>query len=265
LRQVIGNLVSNAVKFTETGHVSVVASCEPNGSHSILTVEVSDSGRGMAANQTSQLFTDFYRVEDKDAPKVPGTGLGLAIARRFARMMGGEITVYSVPTQGSCFTFTSQIRVLEGTENQPAPSLSVVEDSDDSVKVPGQKSILVVDDTPSNRMVVRAFLKKSEFEITEATNGAEALECLERNPVDLILLDMKMPVMDGRETLAEMARRGGRIGATPVIMLTANAAPEDRARFLALGVAGYIAKPVKKSVLLSEIRRVAADQLSGAA
>jgi len=265
LRQVIGNLVSNAVKFTETGHVSVVASCEPNGSHSILTVEVSDSGRGMAANQTSQLFTDFYRVEDKDAPKVPGTGLGLAISRRFARMMGGEVTVYSVPTQGSCFTFTSQIRVLEGTENQPVPSLSVVEDSDDSVKVPGQKSILVVDDTPSNRMVVRAFLKKSEFEITEATNGAEALECLERNPVDLILLDMKMPVMDGRETLAEMARRGGRIGATPVIMLTANAAPEDRARFLALGVAGYIAKPVKKSVLLSEIRRVAADQLSGAA
>ena len=111
-------------------------------------------------------------------------------------------------------------------------------------------------------MVVRAFLKKSEVEITEATNGAEAIACLERQSVDLILLDMKMPVMDGRETLAEMARRGGRIGATPVIMLTANAAPEDRERYLALGVAGYIAKPVRKSVLLSEIRRVAGSQLT---
>ncbi|AZV80490.1 response regulator [Parasedimentitalea marina] len=265
LRQVIGNLVSNAVKFTDAGHVSVVAYCKPNGSQSTLTVEVSDSGRGMTANQSSHLFTDFYRVEDKDAPKVPGTGLGLAIARRFARMMGGDITVLSSPTQGSCFTFTSQISVLESTENHPVPSLSVVQDSDDSVKVPGQKSILVVDDTASNRMVVRAFLKKSEFEITEATNGAEALECLERKPIDLILLDMKMPVMDGRETIAEMARRGGRIGATPVIMLTANAAPEDRERYLALGVAGYIAKPVKKAVLLSEIRKVAADQIIGAA
>ena len=114
-------------------------------------------------------------------------------------------------------------------------------------------------------MVVRAFLKKSEFEIIEATNGAEALECLESRPVDLILLDMKMPVMDGRETIAEMARRGGQIGATPVIMLTANAAPEDRERYLALGVAGYIAKPVRKAVLLSEIRKVTAEHLTGAA
>lgn len=262
LRQVIGNLVSNAVKYTETGRVSVKAHCEPNGSQSILTVEVSDSGRGMTADQRSQLFTDFYRIEDKDAPKVPGTGLGLAIARSFARMMGGDIAVSSSPAQGSCFTFTSQIKVLEETEVHSVSPPSEVRDYDDSARGLGPKSILLVDDTPSNRMVVRAFLKKSEFEITEATNGAEALACLERQSVDLVLLDMKMPVMDGRETLAEMARRGGRIGATPVIMLTANAAPEDRERYLALGVAGYIAKPVKKSVLLSEIRRVAADQLA---
>ncbi|WIY24400.1 ATP-binding protein [Parasedimentitalea psychrophila] len=260
LRQVIGNLVSNAVKYTEAGHVSVVAHCEPNGSQSMLTVAVSDSGRGMTANQISELFTEFYRVENKDAPAVPGTGLGLAIARRFARMMGGDITVSSSPARGSCFTFTSLVRVLEEPKVYSSPSQSEVQPDDGSARDAGIKSILLVDDTASNRMVVRAFLKKSEVEITEATNGAEALECLERQPVDLILLDMKMPVMDGRETLAEMARRGGRIGATPVIMLTANAAPEDRERYLALGVAGYIAKPVRKSVLLSEIRRVAGSQ-----
>lgn len=262
LRQVIGNLVSNAVKYTETGHVTVSAFCTPNNGHSTLTVEVSDSGRGMTSKQIPQLFTDFYRAEDKDAPKVPGTGLGLSIARRYARMMGGDITVTSTPLKGSCFTFTSQIRILEKTDIQVEPCHSGIEAYGGSTKAPGVKSILLVDDTPSNRMVVRAFLKNSEFEITEATNGVEALEHLERQSIDLILLDMKMPVMDGRETLAEMARRGGRIGATPVIMLTANAAPEDRARYLALGVSGYIAKPVKKTVLLSEIRRVAADRFT---
>ena len=260
LRQVIGNLVSNAVKYTEAGQISVKVRCEPNGNQSTLTVAVSDSGRGMTDNQVSQLFTEFYRVESKDAPAVPGTGLGLAIARRFARMMGGDITVSSSPGRGSCFTFTSQIRVLEEPKRQLAPVQSKDKVVCNSAGELGIKSILLVDDTSSNRMVVRSFLKKSDVEIIEAANGAEAIDCLERKPVDLILLDMKMPVMDGRETLAEMERRGGRIGSTPVIMLTANAAPEDRERYLALGVAGYMAKPVKKSVLMSEIRRVAGLQ-----
>lgn len=262
LRQVIGNLVSNAIKYTESGHVLVKARGTQNGALSTLTIEVTDTGRGMTQNQTSQLFTDFYRVEDKNAPTVPGTGLGLSIARRFARMMEGNITVVSTPAQGSCFTFTCPVKVLEVSED---PTFSVATQPQLHAGAPsdlGVKSILLVDDTKSNRTVVRAFLKHGDFEITEACNGAEALACLEEKPVDLVLLDMKMPVMDGQETLAEMARRGGRIAATPVIMLTANAAPEDRARFLALGIAGYIAKPVKKSVLLSEIRKVATGTAS---
>ncbi|WP_411351929.1 ATP-binding protein [Leisingera aquaemixtae] len=265
LRQVIGNLLSNAIKYTEAGHVSVVASSEQNGSQSMLTVQVSDTGRGMTADQVSRLFTEFYRVEDKNAPSVPGTGLGLAIARRLARMMNGEITVHSSPAKGSCFTFTCQVRVLEASEVPSAPSQSGTLDCGGGAKDLGVRSILLVDDTRSNRMVVSAFLKKGDVEIIEAGNGAEALACLERRSVDLVLLDMKMPVMNGRETLAEMARRGGRIGATPVIMLTANAAPEDRARYLALGASGYIAKPVNKSVLLSEIRKVAAGRTTRAA
>ncbi|MGR3762316.1 ATP-binding protein (plasmid) [Roseobacteraceae bacterium NS-SX3] len=265
LRQVIGNLVSNAVKYTEAGHVFVAARAEQDGGQSTITVEVSDTGRGMTADQVSRLFTEFYRAEDKNAPSVPGTGLGLAIARRFARMMGGDITVCSSPAGGSCFTFTCEVRVLEASEIQSAPSQSDDLDFAGGAGDLGVQSILLVDDTRSNRMVVCAFLKKGGFEIIEASNGAEALDCLERRCVDLVLLDMKMPVMDGRETLAEMTRRGGRIGATPVIMLTANAAPEDRARYLALGAAGYIAKPVKKSVLLSEIRKVASARVTRAA
>lgn len=257
LRQVIGNLLSNAIKYTENGKVSVVVSSEQSGELSTLRVEVFDTGRGMTAEQLSQLFTEFYRAEDKNAPSVPGTGLGLAIARRFAQMMDGDISVRSSPAKGSCFTFTCQVRVLEESEVQSDPSQSELPNCSFDALDLGVRSILLVDDTRSNRMVVSAFLKNGDCEIIEATNGAEALACLEQRPVDIVLLDMKMPVMNGRETLTEMARRGGRIGATPVIMLTANAAPEDRARYLALGAAGYIAKPIKKSVLLSEIRKVA--------
>ncbi|MEP2718918.1 ATP-binding protein [Pseudophaeobacter sp.] len=265
VRQVVGNLVSNAIKYTEDGHVTLLAYCVTEGDNATLTIEVTDSGRGLTPKQMSKLFTEFYRAEDRDSPKVPGTGLGLSIARRFARMMGGDILVRSSPKRGSCFTFTSEIKVLEKSEIA-APVSRVTADAPPNAEPDlGANSVLLVDDTKSNRMVVRAFLKNFDLRITEAVNGAEALECLEEQPYDLILLDMKMPVMDGGETLAEMARRGGRIGATPVIMLTANAAPEDRKRFLDLGATGYIAKPVKKSVLLSEIRKVTSNRSSDAA
>jgi len=260
LRQVIGNLVSNAVKFTETGHIKVQVSSQQVDATCVLTVQVSDTGRGIAANQIPHLFAEFYRAVDKNAPTVPGTGLGLSIARRFARMMGGDISVRSVLKAGSCFSFTSQLKILEEPQSPPEfPNAKHVTDNPQALDHDlGVKSILLVDDTQSNRMVVRSFLKKSNVEIIEAEDGAKALKCLEQRPVDLVLLDMKMPIMDGEETLLEMARRGGRIAATPVIMLTANAATEDRQRFLALGALGYIAKPVKKSVLLSEIRSVSA-------
>ncbi|WP_122073504.1 ATP-binding protein [Pseudophaeobacter sp. EL27] len=264
LRQVIGNLVSNAVKFTEAGHITVNVTAQQVEDQSILTIQVLDTGRGIASNQIPHLFTEFYRAVDKNAPTVPGTGLGLAIARRFARMMGGDISISSVPKQGSCFTFTCQIKVLEepkaSQDHSNVQSITKATQRTDqgADQDLGLHTILLVDDTQSNRMVVRSFLKKSNVEIIEAEDGSKAMKCLEQRPVDLVLLDMKMPVMDGEETLTEMTRRGGRIAETPVVMLTANAAPEDRQRFLALGALGYIAKPVKKSVLLSEIRRIAA-------
>lgn len=260
LRQVIGNLVSNAVKFTETGQIKITVTSQQIKDQSTLTFTVADTGRGIAADQIPHLFTEFYRAEDKNAPTVPGTGLGLAIARQFAQKMGGDITISSTPKQGSSFIFTCQLAVVE--EPKTTDEVSNVQSINSRAQGTdgdlGVKTILLVDDTQSNRMVVRSFLKKSEVKIIEAEDGAKALKSLEQTPVDLVLLDMKMPIMDGEETLLEMARRGGRIAATPVVMLTANAAPEDRQRFLALGALGYIAKPVKKSVLIAEIRRIAA-------
>ncbi|MCA2009392.1 ATP-binding protein [Tritonibacter mobilis] len=253
LRQVIGNLLSNAVKYTDKGEVTVHASAETEGDHVIIKVKVADTGRGMTPEQTERLFQDFYRVEDKSAPTVPGTGLGLPIARRFARMMNGDITLSTNPAQGSCFTFTCRVRVLESAV------LSSVSPSTTDIKFTdlGVQSILLVDDTASNRLVVRSFLKDFDLDLIEANNGADALAILDHSSVDLVLLDMKMPVMDGQDTLLAMTARGGRIAATPVVMLTANAAPEDRELFLSLGAVGYIAKPVRKADLLTEIKRVA--------
>ncbi|AUQ53455.1 ATP-binding protein [Phaeobacter inhibens] len=252
VRQVIGNLVSNAVKYTETGQVEVVADCEDIGGRMMLRVAVSDTGRGMTPEQSAKLFTDFYRAKDKNAPNVPGTGLGLAIARHLARIMGGDITVQTGRDWGSCFTFLCPITALDASEVEVLPQQTARAETGEL----GDLSILLVDDTTSNRLVVRAFLKNSGVRITDAENGAEALDALERQPFDLVLLDMKMPVMDGRETLTEMLRRGGRVGATPVVMLTANAAPEEQELFLRLGAVSYLSKPVKKSVLLSEIRKI---------
>ncbi|OIQ24409.1 MAG: hybrid sensor histidine kinase/response regulator [Alphaproteobacteria bacterium MedPE-SWcel] len=254
LRQVIGNLLSNAIKYTEVGQVTVHASAMMEGDQAIIEVRVTDTGRGMTPEQTERLFQDFYRAEDKNAPTVPGTGLGLSIARRFARMMAGDITLTSSPIQGSCFTFSFRVRVLKAAAIPGAsPPAADIEITD-----LGVRSILLVDDTTSNRLVVRTFLKSFNIELVEACNGAEALAILDCLPVDLVLLDMKMPVMDGQETLSAMIAHGGRIAATPVVMLTANAAAEDRELFLNLGAVGYLAKPVRKALLLAEIQRVAA-------
>ncbi|UTS79775.1 ATP-binding protein [Phaeobacter piscinae] len=261
LRQVIGNLVSNAIKYTESGRVEVVADCESTDGQFRLRVAVSDTGRGMTPEQSAKLFTDFYRAKDKNAPNVPGTGLGLAIARHLARIMGGDITVQTGRGWGSCFTFHCPITALEASEVEVLPPQTAGTEVDDL----GNLSILLVDDTASNRLVVRAFLKNSGVQIVDAENGSEALDCLERRPFDLVLLDMKMPVMNGRETLTEMLRRGGRIGATPVIMLTANAAADEQELFLQLGAVSYLSKPVKKSVLLSEIRKATSMQAARSA
>lgn len=252
LRQIISNLVSNAVKYTEQGAVKVDVVARPGEGSTRLVVNVNDTGRGMSEQDLTQLFSDFFRAENKDAPSVPGTGLGLSIARRLARNMGGDLVVSSQLGEGSRFTLTCDIRAVEPpTKITPQPAAPNGAEAE-----LGKCRVLVVDDTASNRRVVRAFLQGSDVEILEAENGAEALACLAETEVDLVLLDMRMPVMDGKETLIQMAKSEPRIANTPVVMLTANAATEDRETYLGLGAVGYIAKPVRKAVLLAEIQRV---------
>ncbi|WP_293574186.1 ATP-binding protein [Phaeobacter sp.] len=254
LRQILSNLVSNAVKYTETGRIDVDIFAEPSGRKTRLIVQVKDTGRGLSAEDLTQLFSDFFRAENSNAPSVPGTGLGLSIARRLARKMGGDLVVESELGKGSTFTLTCDIWAAEMVATPAVAATTQSAESDDL----GVKSLLVVDDTASNRRVVRAFLQRFDVELLEAENGREALDILATKQVDLILLDMRMPVMDGKEMLIELAKAPPETAQTPVVMLTANAATEDRETYLALGASGYIAKPVRKNVLLQEINRVAA-------
>ncbi|MBM9594728.1 ATP-binding protein [Roseitranquillus sediminis] len=249
IRQVLSNLISNAVKFSERGRIDVIVRAEPDGEAVVFSIDVADEGPGLTDQDMEQLFRDFARIEREDRPTSAGTGLGLSIARGFARMMGGDITVASQPGQGSIFTFKFRAAIVE-----PSPLADA--SGGKSASLVGVRSILLVDDTASNRYVVRALLRQYHVELVEAENGQEALEALRQRDFSLVLLDMHMPVLDGPQTIAEMKQAGGRISQTPVIALTADAAPEDRERYLAHGISGYLAKPIRRADLLAEIARV---------
>ncbi|MEL0438035.1 ATP-binding protein [Phycobacter sp. K97] len=258
LRQAISNLVSNAIKYTESGGVRIRACCQDKFGRTELMVEVADTGPGISENELPNLFSEFYRIEGTSTIRTPGTGLGLSIARQLARLMGGDISVSSRLGKGSQFNLAVQIRSIEA----PTKPLRDGVDKLGSNEEIGIQKLLVVDDTASNRVVVRSLLGKAKLEISEAEDGDVALRMMEDRDFDVVLLDMQMPNLNGRETLMEMVRRGGRIGETPVIMLTANAAPEDRKEMLELGASGYISKPVRKATLLEEIRRVSSGKRS---
>ncbi len=167
--------------------------------------------------------------------------------------MNGDITVRSERGAGASFTFEFDMgRIAE------APAAPVQMETATQVRrlFSGVRSILVVDDNASNRYVVRAFLKKLDLELVEAQNGAVALEALRQRPFDLVLLDMHMPVMDGQATFRAMRESGGPLAEIPVIALTADAADEDRDRYLALGMSGYLPKPIDRPGLLAEMQRV---------
>ncbi|MGB0497531.1 MAG: ATP-binding protein [Rubricella sp.] len=237
LRQCLGNLVSNAVKYTDAGRVMVSA----HWSDGWLRIDVEDTGPGIPLADRERLFTPFTRLGDAN---LPGSGLGLAITRSLVSAMGGFVQVDSDPGIGSRFRIgmPAPVTTPPAPPRQPAPSLSP------AVSLTGRR-ILVVDDIVTNRIVAVAMLQQEGFETLEAGSGAEALERLAGEGADLVLLDMNMPGMDGAETFARIRASGTPWADVPVVALTADAMDEDRERYLALGIDGYIAKPLDRSRL----------------
>jgi len=254
VRQCISNLVSNAIKFTETGNVTIAAHVVPLGNDIFeAQLSVRDTGLGMSAEVLDRLFTPFTQADASTSRQFGGTGLGLSISQKLARLMGGDITVTSELGKGSSFTLA--FRAAAGRYVEEAPKDA---DADQTGGARWAKGlvVLLVDDHPLNRKVARLFLEPLGIEIVEAENGKDALHLMGTRAFDLVLLDMHMPVMDGPETLRRMRAADAPYADIPVIALTADSLGPDNSRYDLMGANGYIQKPIDHRELTLEIGRV---------
>jgi PAS domain S-box-containing protein len=248
VRQCLSNLVSNAIKFTETGEVQVSARLKAGAAAPFMEISVSDTGIGMTEEQTARLFSDFMQADESTTRRFGGTGLGLSISRKLARLMGGDITVESANGAGSTFRLTFAVRNLDEGEAIPAPA--VASTGVEPREWAGRR-VLLADDNPINRKVAQMFLKPLGVVVVEVADGSQALEKLAADRFDLVLMDVHMPVMDGIEAVSRLRASNAPWASTPVIALTADAMQGDRERFLAAGMDGYVAKPIEPNALFT--------------
>lgn len=251
VRQCLSNLISNGLKFTERGEVTVmVGSYDPE--QSLLTITVEDTGIGMSDDVQSRLFQPFAQADNSTTKKYGGTGLGLSISRQLARLMGGDLTATSQEGAGSSFRLTFKAKVLTVAETTSRAFQSPQSATPVVARLLG-RSILLTDDNLINRQVVKLFLAPLGCAIIEATNGREALDALARSDIDLVLLDVHMPIMDGKETIHRIRTSDQNWRTVPVIALTADAMLGDREHLLGLGMSDYLPKPIDQRALIGKI------------
>lgn len=254
VRQILLNLVSNALKFTDAGEVRVALAALPDAPPGAARIgfSVSDTGLGISPDQQTRLFDAFVQAEASTARRFGGTGLGLAICRQLAGLMGGEITVESTQGQGSTF------RLIIDLPLAAAPDIETAESASDA-GLEGLR-ILVAEDNPINQAVARAILETLGARIDTAENGALALERLAEGVYDLVLMDVHMPVMDGVEALSRI--RAGEVGdpTLPVIALTADAMSGQDLKFMARGFDAVQPKPIQPAALIAAILDLQAAQ-----
>ncbi|MFZ2648774.1 MAG: ATP-binding protein [Burkholderiaceae bacterium] len=270
LRQIVTNLVGNALKFTQQGAVIVVMRTLPDAPNCPLAIEISDTGIGIPADKLEAIFEPFVQAETSTTRQYGGTGLGLAISRRFARALGGDVTASSVPGQGSTFRVTLETGSLEGVQwLSPEVLASVKEEHDVMDEAPWQFAparVLVVDDAAENRELVRLVLEAAGLQVSEAEHGAAALEHMAVKGADLVLMDVQMPVMDGYTATRLLRERGCKVA---VLALTANAMKGFEREIEAAGFSGYLTKPVDIDAMLAELslhldgKRVAMSEATG--
>ena len=246
LRQVLLNLLGNAVKFTDVGQVRLDVHLQRiDAAQAQIRFEVSDTGIGMDAAQMQRLFQPFEQVGDASR-RAGGSGLGLSISRQLVRLMGSDILLRSVPDEGSRFWFDLVLPVL-------ATGAEVGRAEPTVIGYAGEpRRVLIVDDIPENREMLAYLLRLLGFEIDEAANGESALQRVRARRPDLILMDMMMPVMDGVEATRLIRHLDG-MAQVPVVAISASVAPDDQRRWLAAGANAFEAKPIRRESLLRQI------------
>ncbi|HUH10845.1 MAG TPA: ATP-binding protein [Brevundimonas sp.] len=291
LRQVLNNLISNAMKFTDDGAITLRLNAWPDehGAH-VLLIDIEDTGAGMTPEQLRRLFTPFDQTTDGVAARFGGSGLGLAISRDLIELMGGRLTVRSTPGQGSIFTLSVILPRGAGAETPPTalapearatitralarpvaapvtapapePEPEIEQEiaaepsspEDDLAEAPLR--VLVVDDHAINRRAIQLILQSVDCEIAMAEDGMAALEACERAQFDVVFMDVRMPELDGRETTRRLRAGGGLNAAVPVIAVTADTAPEDIAACTAAGMNYFVSKPLTPGALLGALSQV---------
>ncbi|MGA1197011.1 MAG: histidine kinase N-terminal 7TM domain-containing protein [Candidatus Latescibacterota bacterium] len=257
LNQIIINLVGNAIKFTESGYVSVLIDLIDQTEKTVnLHIAVTDTGIGISKDKQGVIFEAFSQADSSMTRQYGGTGLGLAIAVRLVEMMGGRMWVESELNQGSCFHFTVVL------EKRGKPSSDIQQTQKQGLNlIRPQLHILLVEDNPMNQIFAQGILKKLDCKVTTVENGQEAVEAFEKQTFDLILMDGQMPKMDGFEA-AQIIRSKER--ATdhhiPIIALTAHAMTGDRERFLTAGMDDYLSKPYTPGQLVDIINKTLKNQ-----
>jgi signal transduction histidine kinase/DNA-binding NarL/FixJ family response regulator len=249
-KQVLVNLVANAIKFTESGRVKIGVYREISYFTHTIRFEISDTGIGMTGEQMDQLFQPFMQADVSTTRRFGGTGLGLTISKRLAKLLGGDITVKSESGVGSTFTFRLDGGPRLGVpliENLTMDQLSVGarEAVDEEISISGR--ILLAEDGEDNRELVTTHLRAAGAEVAIATTGRLAVEAAKAEKFDLILMDMQMPELDGYGAVRALREAGIRV---PIVALTANAMAEDRLRCMQAGCTDYLAKPITRGVLL---------------
>jgi PAS domain S-box-containing protein len=253
LRQILVNLLGNAIKFTPKGKITMSLCVEKTEAGNALCVEVADSGIGMNPEQLTRLFRPFSQADESITRKFGGTGLGLTISRELAHLLGGEVEVKSELGVGSTFTMCVDSGSLEGVEmlsELSEASLPAAASDSQWENIPIQGKILLVEDGKYNQRLLAMHLHDSGAEVTPAENGQVAVDLVAKNKFDLILMDMQMPIMDGYTATAQLRKQGFTM---PIIALTAYAMSEDRKKCIDCGCTDYLSKPIDRDVLLKMV------------
>jgi signal transduction histidine kinase len=250
IRQVLINLVSNSIKFTEQGKVILKVEYQQKESEHFLTFSVEDTGLGIAPEEIDKLFIPFEQTAT-GRNSFEGTGLGLAISQNFVKLMKGEITVTSVVNQGSCFSFTIPITLAPVCKIKPSTQPKI------TTLAPNQPSyrILVVDDSRLNRLLLVKLLQNVGFEVQEAENGAECLKLWSSWQPHLIFLDLRMPVLNGMEAAQQIRSQETNNQPTILIALTASVLEDSRPAVLGVGFNDFIPKPFEPELLYAKIQQ----------
>lgn len=254
IRQVLTNLLGNAVKFTKAGHVIARVTGVPaaDGGMVELHVGIEDTGIGIPADKVGHIFGEFNQVDDARNRRFEGTGLGLAISERLIGLMGGRLWVESVEGEGSTFGFTLTLPVAADPAGMPRGSGTAT--TGDDPPEPRAMRVLAAEDNKTNRLVLSKMLKGLDIDLQFAENGADAVALYQGFDPDLVLMDISMPGMDGKEATAHIRRAESESGRhVPIVAMTAHALSGDREAILAAGLDGFLTKPLKKADIIGQI------------